>query len=118
MRVDKNSYESQLPSWFWKELRVSLEISLVIITIFLRLKYSNQLAWKLSSGYPSMLPKYDNTPLKNEMNAKKVMSMAATLATKVMADAAPLAAASITFLSSLKGKIKEINKRWLIVSGT
>ena len=49
-----------------------------------------------------MLPKKNNTPLKNAMNAKNVMSMAATLATKEIAVDAPLAAASITFLSSLK----------------
>lgn len=43
------------------------------------------------------------------MNAKNVMSMAATLATKEIAVDAPLAAASITFLSSLK--------RWIDQNG-
>lgn len=56
-----------------------------------------------------MDPIQDNIPLKNARNARKAMRFAAILATNAIAVDAPLAAASITFLSVLErmGKKKE-----------
>ena len=56
---------------------------------------------KLSSGCPTIDPSHDNTPLKNARNARKAIKLAAMLATNAMAVEAPLAAASMIFLSSL-----------------
>lgn len=70
---------------------------------------------KLRSGRPTMDPSHDNTPLKNARNARKAIKLAAMLATNAMAVDAPLAAASITFLSLLQ-KNKTVSqickKRW------
>ena len=49
-----------------------------------------------------MDPIQDNIPLKNARNARKAMRFAAILATNAIAVDAPLAAASITFLSVLE----------------
>lgn len=49
-----------------------------------------------------MDPIQDNTPLRNARNAVKAMRFAAMLATNAIAVDAPLAAASITFLSVLE----------------
>ena len=49
-----------------------------------------------------MDPIQDNTALKNARNARKAMRFAAILATNAIAVDAPLAAASITFLSVLE----------------
>ena len=57
---------------------------------------------KLSSGWPTIDPIHDKTPLKNARKARNAIKLAAMLATKAMAVLAPLAAASMTFLSVLK----------------
>ena len=49
-----------------------------------------------------MDPIQDKTPLKNARNARKAIRFAAILATNAIAVDAPLAAASITFLSLLE----------------
>ena len=49
-----------------------------------------------------MDPIQDNIPLKNARNARKAMRFAAILATNAIAVDAPLAAASIMFLSVLE----------------
>ena len=57
-----------------------------------------------------MDPIQDKTPLKNARNARKAIRFAAILATNAIAVDAPLAAASITFLSLLE-RIKKEKKR-------
>lgn len=54
-----------------------------------------------------MDPNHDNTPLKNARNARNAIKLAAILATNAMAVEAPLAAASMTFLSFLQNKITQ-----------
>lgn len=59
-----------------------------------------------------MLPMYDKIELKNAIKAKNVKSIAATFATREMEELAPLAAASITFLSSLqRSQMKPVKKK-------
>ena len=59
-----------------------------------------------------MLPMYDKIELKNAIKAKNVKSIAATFATREMEVLAPLAAASITFLSSLqRSQMKPVRKK-------
>ena len=59
-----------------------------------------------------MDPIQDNIPLKNARNARKAMRFAAILATNAIAVDAPLAAASITFLSVLERMGKK-RREWL-----
>ena len=57
---------------------------------------------------------YDKIELKNAIKAKNVKSIAATFATREMEELAPLAAASITFLSSLqRSQMKPVKKSLL-----
>lgn len=62
---------------------------------------------KLSSGFPTIDPSHDKTPLKNAKKARKAIRLAAMLATRAIAVLAPLAAASIIFLSFLWDKVKD-----------
>ena len=62
---------------------------------------------------------YDKIELKNAIKAKNVKSIAATFATREMEELAPLAAASITFLSSLqRSQMKPVKKRLLYATPT
>lgn len=66
-----------------------------------------------------MLPMYDKIELKNAIKAKNVKSIAATFATREMEELAPLAAASITFLSSLqRSQMKPVKKSLLYATPT
>ena len=66
-----------------------------------------------------MLPMYDKIELKNAIKAKNVKSIAATFVTREMEELAPLAAASITFLSSLqRSQTKPVKKNLLYATPT
>lgn len=72
---------------------------------------------KLSSGFPTIDPSQDKTPLKNAKKARKAIRLAAMLATRAIAVLAPLAAASIIFLSFLQDKDK-VKDPWTGVEQT
>ena len=105
----EHSYRDILDQWNWA-------LSKKVLSTVWQHTVIHSCTWKENSGKPTKLPNQERTALTNSSMARKAMRLAAMLATSLMEDEAPAAAASRKFLSFLKIKPITVNllKSWKV----